>query len=85
MCDGTLLLKHAKHFQLVPESSCLRSVLEGKARAGGPARKAHSRVAFCELPQSHYLVSADNIWEAAKETFIFMVTFHQEMEIFLWL
>ena len=38
-----------------------------------------------ELEGSRYLVSADDVREAAEEPFILMVTFHQEVEVFLGL
>lgn len=58
----------------------------GEAPAGGPAPEScFSRDLVCERLGSSYLVSAKNVREAAKEAFIFMITFHQEMEIFLWL
>lgn len=38
-----------------------------------------------ELEGPRYLVSADDVREAAEEPFILMVTFHQEVEVFLGL
>ena len=81
------LCKPAEPLRLVLErSSWLGGALKGEAPTAGPAPGSWpGQDLICERLGSSYLVSAKNVREAAKETFIFMITFHQEMEIFLWL
>lgn len=78
-CDGTLLVK-PQGLPGVPESFPPQ---EGEGWGRCLQLPIHSRL--LSTSRSSYLVGADNVREAAKEAFIFMITFHQEMEVFLWL
>lgn len=78
-CDGAWLFKQCEHSPLAPESLPLQVAVHAAPDAPGLLSVKVS------ISPSSYLVSANNVREAAEEAFVFVVTFHQEMQIFLWL